>query len=258
MVEKRNILIFIAISFGLSWPIVLILDTLWPTSIKIAYLSHSSAMMMPGLACVIIRKWISKEGFSDCGFIIGNRLAYLIVFLACFLLWGIPWLIDIVWGGGQIGDYSLRLIIITIAAFFWYLIPAFGEELGWRGFLQEHMNDRFGWLVTSLLIGVIWAVWHLPLWMIDSPHAQIAPLLFASHVMLYSVIIGAAYTVSGGSILPAILLHLTFNLSSNLAVFAGFRDPNAWFNTSLLPYTILAALAVLLVFLRTGQIGLRL
>lgn len=137
------------------------------------------------------------------------------------------------------------------------ILGPLGEELGWRGVLQEHLNQRIGWLEASLLTGAIWLVWHLPLWTIDSPHAQIALPLFAIHVMLYAVIIGAVYTISGGSVLPAILLHLTFNVAANLAIFAGFRDPNAWFSASLLPYLILALIAIGIVYARTGQSGLR-
>ena len=137
------------------------------------------------------------------------------------------------------------------------ILGPLGEELGWRGVLQDHLNPRMGWLVASLAVGVIWLVWHLPLWTIDSPHAQIALPLFAAHCMFYAVIIGAAYTLSGGSILPAILIHLSVNLASNYAIFAGFRDPNAWFSTSLLPYALLATGAVLLVYGRTGQWGVK-
>lgn len=68
------------------------------------------------------------------------------------------------------------------------------------------------------------------------------------------MIIGAAYTLSGGSILPAILIHLTVNLGANLAAFAGFKEPNAWFSISLGPYAALAVLAIALVYLRTGQV----
>ncbi len=130
-----------------------------------------------------------------------------------------------------------------------------GEELGWRGFLQDRLTPRIGWLVASLLVGAIWFVWHLPLWAIDSPHAQIAIPLFAGHVFCYAIIIGAAHTMSGGSLLPAILIHLTVNLASNLAVFAGFRDPNAWFALSLWFYLALAGIATGLVYARTGLMG---
>ncbi|MDE0588845.1 CPBP family intramembrane metalloprotease [Halocynthiibacter sp. C4] len=129
------------------------------------------------------------------------------------------------------------------------LLGPLGEELGWRGFMQEHLTPQFGWLVASLAVGLVWAVWHLPLWAIDSPHAKISLPAFLVHVMLYSVIIGAAYTLSGGSILPAILLHLTLNLASNLAVNVGYREPSSWFHASMLPYAILAIGSVVLVFL---------
>lgn len=147
-------------------------------------------------------------------------------------------------------------MVATMVAFNLILGPL-GEELGWRGILQEQLNHRIGWLGASLLTGVIWLVWHLPLWTIPSPHAEIALPLFAAHVMLYAVVIGAAYTMSGGSILPAILIHLGVNVASNLAVFGGFRDPNAWFRTSLGAYALLAVVAVVLVHARTGGFGAR-
>ncbi|MBD3678267.1 MAG: CPBP family intramembrane metalloprotease [Rhodobacteraceae bacterium] len=150
---------------------------------------------------------------------------------------------------------GLGLIVLMVGLNL--VLGPLGEELGWRGFLQEHLNRRIGWLEASVLIGAIWLIWHLPLWTIDSPHAKIALPLFAGHVMAYAVIIGGAYTLSGGSILPAILIHLTVNLASNLAIFAGFRDPNAWFSASLLPYLLLAACTVALVYARTGSTGFR-
>ena len=147
-------------------------------------------------------------------------------------------------------------LVATMIAFNLILGPL-GEEIGWRGYLQEGLNTRLGWLEASLVIGVIWFIWHLPLWAVESPHAQLSIPLFAGHVMCYAVIIGAAYTMSGGSILPAILIHLTVNLASGLALFAGYRDPNSWFSASLPAYLLLSGVAVVMVYLRTGQFGLR-
>ncbi|MEN8833856.1 MAG: CPBP family intramembrane glutamic endopeptidase [Pacificibacter sp.] len=149
----------------------------------------------------------------------------------------------------------LGMGLLASMVLFNLILGPLGEELGWRGYLQEHLNSRIGWLAASLLIGAIWFVWHLPLWAIDSPHAQIAIPLFAGHVMCYAVIIVAAYTLSGGSILPAILIHLTVKLASNLAIFWGFRDPNGWFGTSLWLYLALAIVSIGTVYVRTGQAG---
>lgn len=152
----------------------------------------------------------------------------------------------------RIGFGTIALMIV-----FNLILGPMGEEFGWRGVMQERLGDRLGWLEASLVVGVVWLVWHLPLWTIDSPHAQIALPLFAAHCLLYAIIIGAAYTMSGGSILPAILLHLTVNLASNLAVFCGYRDANAWFAASAVPYLFLAGVSIFLVHRTTDQIGLK-
>lgn len=150
---------------------------------------------------------------------------------------------------------GVGLVLVMVA--FNLILGPLGEELGWRGFLQERLNGRLGWLTASLIIGGIWFVWHLPLWTIDSPHAQISLLLYFGHVMCYAVLIGAAYTFSGGSIAPAILIHLTVNLAANLAVFAGFRAANAWFGTSLWLYGALCVITIAVVYAKTGSLGLR-
>jgi len=137
------------------------------------------------------------------------------------------------------------------------ILGPLGEELGWRGYFQERLTGQVGWLQASLFIGAVWLVWHLPLWTIDSPHAQIALPLFAGHVMCYSVVIGGAYTLSGGSILPAILIHLTVNVASNAAVFVGYKDPNDWFGLSLWFYLALAAITIGLVYARNGEFGFK-
>lgn len=135
---------------------------------------------------------------------------------------------------------------VAMVVFNLFLGPL-GEELGWRGVMQPLLTARFGWLAASLMVGVVWLVWHLPLWTIASPHAAIPLVCFAVHCMAYSVMIGAASTLSGGSLLPAVLLHLAVNLAANFATLAGFPAPGDWFRVSLWPYLGLAFLSVVLV-----------
>lgn len=136
------------------------------------------------------------------------------------------------------------------------ILGPLGEELGWRGLLQESLGHEIGWLKASIAVGGIWTVWHLPLWSIDSPQSRISMPVFAAHCMLYSIILGAACTLSSGSILPAISGHLAVNLAANWAVYGGYSDPNAWFSASLPFYGVLAMSSIVLVQAQSGGFGL--
>jgi len=87
-----------------------------------------------------------------------------------------------------------------------------GEEAGWRGFLLPAFQHQYGWLGAALLIGIIWILWHAPLWMISSPQAEISFLVFCGHVLCYSILMTIIYMESNGSIIPVILFHLLVNV----------------------------------------------
>ncbi len=143
-------------------------------------------------------------------------------------------------GKGKRETISLKMFAAMFALNL--VLGPLGEELGWRGFMQFELSPTFGWLISSIIIGVVWFIWHTPMWMVESPISEISPKYFGLHCMAYSIIIGASFELSQGSIIPAILLHLTINLASNLASFAGFTNPNDWFRVSLIPYFVLAFL----------------
>ena len=93
-----------------------------------------------------------------------------------------------------------------------------GEELGWRGYLQIELNKRFFLLTSSLIVGLIWGVWHLPLWFVSG--FQGLDLLFyivffMVGLVSFSVIIGYIYG-RGGNLLYAILLHQMLNFTGRL------------------------------------------
>lgn len=93
-----------------------------------------------------------------------------------------------------------------------------GEELGWRGYLQVELNKRFSLLKASLIVGVIWAVWHLPLWFIAGYQGLdllLYIVFFAVGLIAFSVIIGFVYG-RGRNLLYAILLHQMLNFSGRL------------------------------------------
>lgn len=130
------------------------------------------------------------------------------------------------------------------------ILGPLGEELGWRGFLQPELAARHGWLVASLAVGAVWFVWHVPLWFVESPQAEIPIGVFAGHVMAYALIMGAMGDVSGGALGPAILFHLGVNVVAGVALLGGLNDTAGFYRATLVPYLVVAALVTLWMSLR--------
>jgi membrane protease YdiL (CAAX protease family) len=120
-----------------------------------------------------------------------------------------------------------------------YLIPlaiAFstpfqaGEEIGWRGFALPRLAERFGLRGASLLLGVIWALWHVPQFFIadaDTYHQSFP--VWAGQVVAISVAMAWLYARSGGSLLLPMLMHAAINNSKDI-VPAGRAEPPGVFS----------------------------
>lgn len=93
------------------------------------------------------------------------------------------------------------------------------EEFGWRGYALDRLLVRFGFLKGSLILGFIWAIWHLP-WYFTPGQAQynllqdslFHALMFVPSVMMLSVFVSFVYIKTGRSILAAALVHMFSNL----------------------------------------------
>ena len=87
-----------------------------------------------------------------------------------------------------------------------------GEEFGWRGFALPVLQDRLGWRVASAGLGVVWGLWHLPLFFIDgTAQAHVALALFLLSVVALSVVLAWLVNGTGGSVVAALLFHTAVN-----------------------------------------------
>lgn len=85
------------------------------------------------------------------------------------------------------------------------------EEIGWRGLLQPQLEERYPHIVAAISVGVIWAIWHLPLWFIDGTNQQSMNFIwFCINTIMLSFFIGSVTYVSK-SIFMAILAHASIN-----------------------------------------------
>lgn len=92
-----------------------------------------------------------------------------------------------------------------------------GEDPGWRGFALPRMLDRFHPTTGALLLGVIWAVWHLPAFLFSGMPQSSLPLgWFCLSMVSASVLMSWVTIKARGAVLPAILMHWAFNRFSDL------------------------------------------
>ena len=77
-----------------------------------------------------------------------------------------------------------------------------GEEPGWRGYALPKMLERQGALAASLMLGVLWAAWHLPLGLVGD-----LTVYGSIHAVLAAVVFTWLWQNTRGSVLLAILMH---------------------------------------------------
>jgi membrane protease YdiL (CAAX protease family) len=86
------------------------------------------------------------------------------------------------------------------------------EEFGWRGFLQKRLQSEFNPFLTSIIIGLVWSFWHLPLFYMNgtSQHEFGIPFFsFLISVSSSSFVYTYIFRESKGSLFGAIFLHWT-------------------------------------------------
>ena len=145
--------------------------------------------------------------------------------LVAILLW--PGIQGIAYLVGLLSGAEMPEATVFLAP--WLLVPVFlrtfflggplGEEMGWRGYALDRLQTRWNALVSSLVLGVIHACWHLPLWAVVGPAGRDMPfLLFAFNVVVQTVIYTWLYNNARRSLWPVMLFH-TFQ---NMVIFNAF------------------------------------
>lgn len=92
-----------------------------------------------------------------------------------------------------------------------------GEELGWRGYALPSLAERIGLGPASVLLGVVWAAWHLPLFFVPGTETTGASFpLYVIQVTALSVAIAWLYKRTNGSLLLTMLMHAAINNTTNI------------------------------------------
>jgi membrane protease YdiL (CAAX protease family) len=114
----------------------------------------------------------------------------------------------------RFGDEPWYLMVGAIMISTW--VQA-GEEIGWRGYALPRLWERFGLAPASVILGIIWALWHVPLFLFAAAdtYGQSFPL-YALQVTAISVAMAWLYWRTGGSLLLVMLLHASINNTKDI------------------------------------------
>ena len=109
----------------------------------------------------------------------------------------------------RFGDVPLYLIPLAILV----STPVqAGEEVGWRGYALPRMAERIGLAPASVLLGLLWAFWHLPQFFIrEADTYGQSFLVYVLQVTALSVAMAWLFAKAGGSLLPVMLMHAAVN-----------------------------------------------
>ena len=204
---------------------------------------------VPSLLAIFLT-W-QKEGLSGLS-ILGRRLiqfrlgwrwylsTFLIVFAGTAGQLAINKLIGNTFNGAlfmtQLGSFLPLLILGPLS-----------EEIGWRGYALERLQTRWNALTSSLIIGMVWALWHLPLFMMvgTSQHELGVPFInFLIKMMASSIIYTWLYNNTSHSLWSAILLHWLYTYAAQVLSSGVTQSPlYNWLDC--LPYVIMAVGVVL-------------
>ena len=109
----------------------------------------------------------------------------------------------------SLGMYSLPLSFLLSI-----LSGPTGEESGWRGYLRLELEERFGFIKGSFVLGVIWAFWHTVLWFIDCDFTGMSLIIYIISnviVMTSLAIIMNVILKKSNNLFYAIWIHFCFN-----------------------------------------------
>lgn len=111
---------------------------------------------------------------------------------------------------------------ILLSFLFIAILGPISEEPGWRGYALDRLQARHSPLVASLILGVIWWGWHLPLILVQGSFLQgsgASPAFLAGYlgtVILYSILFTWVYNHNERSILATIVFHFSINLTTGI------------------------------------------
>ena len=222
----KQILIFLLWTFGISWS-AWILSAVLKERVPLLYpLLMIVGTFGPAISAKLVLGKSLKEMLAFIKFTRKRSWPYLLIFVGLYTI-SIAFVTRPLPG--------LNLLNVLVLALVTTLLTGGNEEIGWQGFLQPSMEKILPFPLATVATGLIWAVWHLP-------------LFFTAACLLARFWLAALYKVSQ-SILYCVLFHGAINTIGE-GIFLGKGTENPLF---FLGYILMAAYSIYLWYQRDQQ-----
>ena len=209
---------FLLLAFGLSWgggALLKGIPLVAPDGLFIAGVSLA-ALIVTGLTG-------GRSALAEiCRRLLPRRVGattYLVIFtLPILLIGGTTAALPLVGGRAPTWASGPDLAPTAVMFLIFLLLPLaapLGEEIGWRGVALPHLLTRYSPLTSSLILGVIWSVWHLP-GVLAHPALRV-PAPFHLQVIPSAVLFTWLFLNSGGNLFVAVLFHAWYDVALDVA-----------------------------------------
>lgn len=124
-------------------------------------------------------------------------------------------LYSVMTGKSMLSYINLGTTALPLSIFLSLTSGPTGEELGWRGFMREEFNKKYGFLKSSVCQGLVWCFWHTLLWVVDSEFTdwRAIPYVISNIVVITSItILMNIFLERYNNLLYSVLLHFGFNI----------------------------------------------
>lgn len=263
-VDVRGVACFTLLAFGLAWAVAL---PLWLSGRGLdtpgAYPLLIAMMFVPSVAVFVVTRWISPDpyrwyttgvrsrsgvrgwvGFGVLAWLLPVALTLLSLPLGAALGVYPADFTGLSGGRAQLEALSGEALpfpppvlgavfVLQVLLLGWFnVIPAFGEEWGWRGYLLPALLPLGRW-PALLISGVVWGLWHAPVILLGYNYPLHSPWTGLLLMVVFCVLVGVLLgwlRLRSGSVWPAAIGHAFINAAAGLAVVfaaAGAEPDNA-------------------------------
>ena len=242
--RKHPLVAFFVLAFLLTWWIYPLLRFSPPLGIFGLFGPALAAMIMAavtggktGLKALLSRAVRWRVGLPWYVIALGLPTVLSLATAALAYLLGAPKLLQV----GTLTIFDIILFVLVV-----------GEELGWRGYALPLLLHKRSPITASLILGVVWGLWHLPTFLVPGTPQYGLPLTaFVLLTIEYSILMTCVFLHTLGSVLIATLFHGAINLSQG--IFLGGLDGATRYWLLSIVYGVAAVIVAVLLGVRARR-----